>query len=277
MAKAGTTHNDSYIIHPKQLDALVYHENPLHQPVLTVAFKKRYWEDFFDYTFSHIGEKVTIVLDDIVLHPHIEEPLYYRIQLGGEFKKNVRGKIDTLKLKIKKEGRAPNIDDQIEFLEKMLLKYHFDASIAKNLIRKYHALNTPKASKKCIALYEQIGQREIDIQSVYGEIFDCYTDLNKTKGALAFLASVKSSIPQENRYGFFEKRGLIYSKEGNIQKAKRDYQKAIALFKQKDFLKNMHLSDEDKKHFLMIQNSELRRLKQLLRDLDNNNSMTHKE
>lgn len=264
--------NESYIIEDKQLNSLEYQENTQQQQIVNIVFKEAYWESFFDYTFSHIGKKGTIVLCGIKFHPNIVEPIYDYAQLSGEFKDNIQQKVEAMKLK--KDNNSFNSESKVNFLEKMLLKYDFAPSIAYKLIKEYHSLNTTEASKKCLALYEKMNQKNITIKSVYNEIFDCYTDLGKTQEALEFLALVKPLIAEEEQYIFYEKRAYVYTLESKIQKAKNDYSKAIEIFKNSDLLKGMNLSDKNKQEVTKIKEKELLKLKELLFNLDKINNFS---
>ncbi len=267
--------NESYIIEDKQLNSLAYRENAQHQQIVNIALKETYWESFFDYTFSHIGKKGTIILGGIKFHPNIVEPIYYPFQLSGEFKESIQQKIEAMKLK--KDNSSFSSEAKVNFLEKMLLKYNFAPSIIYELIKEYHSLNTTEASRKCLALYEKMKQKNITIKSVYNEIFDCYTDLGKTQEALEFLALVKPLIAEEKQYTFYEKRAYVYTLENKIQKAKNDYSKAIEIFENSDLLKGINLLDKNKQEFIKIKEKELLRLKELLFNLDKINNKTQKE
>lgn len=266
--RASSIADDRYIIAPKQLNSLSYYENAQHQQILRFTIKERYWEEFFDYTFSHIRKKATIMIGDITIHPYIYEPLYHHIELSGTFKAGVKRDVQALAAEIKDEDRAISIEMKVAFLEKMLVRYDFAPTIAYTLIAEYHALDKVAASQKCLSLYKQMLAKKISIEPVYGEIFDCHMDLNKTKEASSVLALVKPLIPEEQQYVYYERRALVYVAKGQIQQAKKAYQKAIELFQKRDILKGMKLSDEDKKHFQKLQNQELSRLKVSLSDLE---------
>lgn len=258
---------DSYFIDLKQIDNISYIGNER----IIVKIKEEYWQDVFEFTRSRVSQKVSMKIDTISMEPYIVSPLYDSLELSPvnpeEFSKNLK---KILNKPIIKNEESLNKKKNI-FLNKMLKKYVDDDFIRVELIKLYHSKETPKASRECIALYENTTEemKKKIIEYNYNNILDCYLDLNNTTKAFELLTYVKKNTKENELYVLLELEGYLYTQINEPKNAKKFYTKALETLKKTDLLKAIKKPDKMIiEQINEIKKSDIKRLEEIISKIE---------
>lgn len=259
---------DTYSVDLVKIESIRY----LGNEKISVELKENYWEEFFEFTRSHVSKKVSIKIDNISTNPYLFSPMYNEFELTNVQAEKFHKKFKALLTKTTHRNEDILEKKKNTFLHKMLKKYSSSTFLRANLITMYHKKETPNASKQCIELYENAPKetKEKIVIENYNKIYDCYTDLNKTTKALEFLTFVKKEINENDLYSILELEAYTYSLAQQPKRAKEVYVEALDVLKKTDFVKGLSSPPKDIiQKVEAMKKSEIKRLEAIILKLEN--------